>query len=152
MRAAQPLILQATGHDWLFNETLNALLCCSFCAGICAPDTFPWRYCFVPGCPVLTAVSKSKMSLGSNCLWVCYHLPEALRWETVLHLHDCAHSSEAFWSQVICINGDGLCTSPAHAWTWATRKLNISPLSRACYNKLLTHQVLSVSRAQSKTP
>lgn len=39
MRAAQPLILQATGHGLLFNETPNAPPCCSFCAGACAPDT-----------------------------------------------------------------------------------------------------------------
>jgi len=38
VRAAQPLILQAAGHGWLFNETPNAPLCCSFCAGVCVPD------------------------------------------------------------------------------------------------------------------
>lgn len=103
--------------------------CCSFCAGICAPDTFPWWYCSVPGCPVLTAVSKCKTSVGSKCLWMCYYPPETLRRETVLiggHLHDCARSSEAFWSQGIFINGDDMCTSPAHARTWTTRKLKHS--------------------------
>lgn len=70
-------------------------------------------------------VSKCKMSLGSECFWMCYYPPETLRWETVLideRLHDCAHSSEAFWSQSIFINGDDMCSSPAHAHTWTTRK------------------------------
>lgn len=31
------------------------------------------------------------------------------------HLHDCAHSSEAFWGPGVFINGDDMFTSPAHA-------------------------------------
>lgn len=67
----------------------------------------------VPGSPFLSAVSRCKMSVGSKWLWMCYRPPETLRWETVLiaeHLHDCAHSSEAFWSWGLFINRDQSCS------------------------------------------
>lgn len=93
--------------------------------------------------------------LGPNA-YGCVTTRQKLRWETVLigeHLRDCARSSEAFWeSRYFYIYRDDMCTSPAHADTLNYKKTPASSLSCACYNKSVACQVLSVSRAQSKTP